>query len=166
MDRLRQIGYCSLLLLASSCLGQAQEVPRSENQEINLETYVALLRQDVNSQKVAIISQLMHFTPEQASAFWPIYTEYSKEIAKLGDEKLAGIKEWAANYGSMSEQKVDEIASKALDLESRRAAVKKAYYERIKKAMTAKTAARFLQIENQLLMILDLQVASSLPAVE
>ena len=37
--------------------------------------------------------------------------------------------------------------------------------KRFQEAMTAKAAAKFLQVENQLLMIIDLQVASSLPIV-
>jgi hypothetical protein len=38
-------------------------------------------------------------------------------------------------------------------------------YERVKQSVGAITAARFAQIENQLLMIIDLQIASSLPVV-
>jgi hypothetical protein len=39
-------------------------------------------------------------------------------------------------------------------------------YERVKSALSAKTAARFLQVEHQLLLIIDLQIASSLPIVK
>jgi hypothetical protein len=38
-------------------------------------------------------------------------------------------------------------------------------YDRIKQAIGAITAARFAQVENQLLLIIDLQIASSLPVV-
>jgi len=37
------------------------------------------------------------------------------------------------------------------------------YYDRVKQEMGAMTAARFVQVENQLLFIIDLQIASSLP---
>ena len=37
---------------------------------------------------------------------------------------------------------------------------------RIKQSLGAITAARFLQVENQLLMLLDLQVEASLPVVK
>ena len=39
------------------------------------------------------------------------------------------------------------------------------YYGRMKDALGGISAARFLQIENQLLMLIDLQVASSLPVI-
>jgi hypothetical protein len=39
------------------------------------------------------------------------------------------------------------------------------YYERVKQSLGAITAARFAQVESELLMIIDLQIASSLPLV-
>jgi hypothetical protein len=44
--------------------------------------------------------------------------------------------------------------------------VKAKYYEKFKTALSAKTAARFLQVENQILLILDLQIAASLPIAQ
>ena len=60
----------------------------------------------------------------------------------------------------------DKLATKALELETRRTALKEKYYARLKSALSATTAARFLQIENQLLLIIDLQIAASLPIVK
>jgi len=37
------------------------------------------------------------------------------------------------------------------------------YYDRVKQEMGGITAARFVQVENLLLLIIDLQIASSLP---
>jgi hypothetical protein len=43
---------------------------------------------------------------------------------------------------------------------------KKQYFQRMSQAMSPKLAARFLQIEDQIEEIIDLQIASSLPIVE
>ena len=153
------------MVLASAPL-YSQGPPTTGTQEQNVQAYVDLLRADVKSQKVAIISQMMQFTPAQASVFWPVYTEYDKELTELGDEKLALIRDYAANYGAITDQKAEELVMKSLDLEARRTVLKKKYYKRFQEAMTAKAAAKFLQVENQLLMIIDLQVASSLPIVQ
>ena len=144
----------------------AQSPPQTGNQEQNIDAYVDLLRQDVNSQKVAIISQMMQFTPEEASAFWPIYSAYSKELTQLGNERLGVVKDYAANYGALTDEKADELILKALDLKLRRATLLRNYYQKVREAFSAKLAAKFFQVENQLLLILDLQVSSSLPIVE
>ena len=56
-----------------------------------------------------------------------------------------------------------KLATKALDLEARRQAVKAKCYERFKTALSPRTALRFLQVEHQLLLLIDLQIAASLP---
>jgi hypothetical protein len=138
----------------------------TDTKDLNLRAYVELLRSDVRSQKIAIITEMMEFTDAEDAAFWPIYREYDLELSKLNDERVGVIRDYADNYSQVTDAIADRIASKALDLEVRRSALKSKYYERVKSALSAKTAARFLQVENQLLMIIDLQIASSLPIVK
>jgi hypothetical protein len=105
----------------------------------------------------------MGFTEAEDKAFWPIYREYDAEMAKLGDERVALIAEYAGAYDSLTDAAADQLARKALDLEARRQAVKAKCYDRVQKAVPAKTALRFLQVEHQLLLIIDLQVSAALP---
>jgi hypothetical protein len=139
---------------------------KAETRDTNLSAYMELLRSDVRAQKVAIITELMGFTAAEDTAFWPIYREYEVELAKLTDERLAAILEYANNYDKMTDAVADRLALKALDLESRRAAVKSKFYDRFKAKLSPRTVARFLQVENQLLLIIDLQIAASLPVLK
>jgi hypothetical protein len=135
-------------------------------QNLNLTAYAELLRSDVRAQKVAIITEVMGFSEAEDAAFWPIYREYDVEMSKLGDERVAMIQEYAQNYSKMTDAVADSLATRALDLEGRRNAVKTKYYERFKQALSPRTAARFLQVEQQLLLLIDLQILSSLPIIE
>jgi hypothetical protein len=138
----------------------------SDSQETNIRAYVELLRADVNAKKTAIYTQTMQLSDEQADKFWPIYREYDVELQKLNDEKLAGIQDYAKNFEHMSDDKADELAKLALELENKRNELKKTYYEKVRQQLGGIIAARFLQVENQLLMVIDLQIASSLPIVQ
>ena len=120
----------------------------------------------MRAQKVAFITELMEFTDAEDKAFWPIYRAYDAELAAINDERVAGIEEYARNYDKVSDALADKLATKALELEGRRTALKQKYYARFKTALSATTAARFLQVENQLLLIIDLQIAASLPIVK
>ena len=144
----------------------AQGPPQTGNQEQNIQAYVDLLRTDVTSQKVAIISQMMQFTPEEASVFWPVYSEYDKELAQLGDRRVALIKDYADHYGAMTDEKADELVAAALDLRTRRVELLKRFHKRLRDVLSGKGAAKLVQVENQLLTIIDLQVQSSLPIVQ
>jgi hypothetical protein len=154
-----------VLLLASGVTVDVQspQATERETRNLNLQAYAELLRSDVRTQKVAIITQVVGFTEAEDTAFWPIYREYDLELSKLGDERVALIEEYARNYEQLSDEVADKLATRALDLESRRQAVKAKYYDKVKKALSPKTALRFLQVEHQLLLLIDLQISAALP---
>jgi hypothetical protein len=164
------------VLLAGALTAQAQTAKKGsasqakgsdpQTKTLNLAAYAELLRSDVRAQKVAILTELMEFSESENAAFWPIYREYDAEMAKLGDERVALIEEYAQAYDKMTDAIADKLATRALDLESRRQAVKAKYFDRVKTALSPKTALRFLQVEHQLLLLIDLQISAALPVVQ
>jgi hypothetical protein len=144
----------------------AKPVPKAEARDQNLRAYVELLRSDLRTQKVALITQIMQFTEQEDTAFWPIYREYELELSKVNDDRLHLIENYANSYDKMTDAVANELMAKALDLESRRTGLKQKYFARLKSAMSPRTAAKFMQVENQILLLLDLQVAASLPILQ
>jgi hypothetical protein len=136
------------------------------SREANIGAYVELLRSDIRTQKVAIITEMMQFSEEEDAKFWPIYREYEVELAAINDDRIALITEYAEAYKKLTNEMADSMVTRALDLEARRNALKAKYFERFKSVLPAVTAARFLQVENQLLLLLDLQIAAALPVIE
>jgi hypothetical protein len=59
-----------------------------------------------------------------------------------------------------------KIAVGMMDVESRRVELRKEYFPRVSKALTAKDAVRWLQIEAQIEKVVDLQILASLPLVQ
>ena len=163
----RALGACLLLLgLTASPASAQQPTAAHDTRQANIRAYVELLRSDVRAQKVAILTELMAFTEAEDRTFWPIYREYDVELSALNDERVRGIEEFAAGYATLTDAMADALATRALDIEARRTALKQKYHARIKAALTPRIAARFLQIENQIQMIIDLQIAASLPIVQ
>lgn len=157
------------IVLAVSVAVHGQQAPAPGEQDtrtLNLSAYAELLRSDVRAQKVAILTEVMAFTEAEDAAFWPIYREYDLEMAKLGDERAALIAEYARNYSTLTDTVAGTLASRALQLETRRQALKTKCYERVKTVMPPRKALRFLQVEHQLLLLIDLQISASLPIVQ
>jgi hypothetical protein len=159
--------YAPSVLAQQTKMLPAAKPAITETQETNIRAYVELLRSDVKTRKTAILAEIMQLTDEQATKFWPIYREYDTELQTLNDQKLAGIMEYAKNYNneSITDEKADELAKLALELENKRNDLKKKYYEKVREQLGGVIAARFLQVENQMLMVIDLQIASSLPVM-
>ena len=157
----------ALLLSACAATASAQSAaPKSDPRDTNLRAYVELMRSDIRSQKVAILTELMGFDEKEDAAFWPIYREYDVELSALNDHRVKLIVDYSKNFESMTNETADRLARGAIDFETKRAALKLKYFDKVKTALSAKQAARFLQIENQLQYIIDLQIAASLPIVE
>jgi hypothetical protein len=155
-----------LLASVSAAAAQGAVAADSNTRSLNLSAYAELLRSDVRTQKVAILTSLMELSEAEDKAFWPLYRDYDADMSKLGDERVALIADYARNYEKLTDAVAGTLAAKALDLEARRHAAKARHYERIKAALSARTALRFLQIEQQLLLIVDLQISAALPIVQ
>ena len=66
----------------------------------------------------------------------------------------------------MTEKEAEALAKGAFDLEEKKTSLKRKYFTKFRKIIPATKAARFFQIENQLNMVLDLQVAGALPLIK
>jgi hypothetical protein len=165
----KTVALATMIIMGSASTAFAQSPAASaetENRKLNLTAYAELLRSDVRAEKVAIITEVMEFTDAESAAFWPIFRQYDADLARLGDERVDNIEDYAQHYTEMTDEVADRLALKALDLESRRQALKAKYYDNLKKALSAKTAARVLQVEQQIQLLIDLQIAASLPVVK
>src|SRR5271170_5104900 len=120
------------LVLTSAFVSRAQQAATSADQDSNIQTYTDLLRSNVKAEKVQIIGVMLQLSPDQAAKFWPIYSSYDTQLTKIGDQKLAIIRDYAANYDSMTDAKADELIEKSIDLASERNALLKQTYELVK----------------------------------
>jgi hypothetical protein len=144
---------------------QAAQSQATDAQKKNLQEYIELMRTNVRDQKAEIMGAVMQLDIDDSAKFWPIYSEYDAELTKLNNLRVENIADYAQNYTQMTDEKADALIQKALDYQKQRSELLAKYYERMKQALGAVSAARFLQVEHQLLLLIDLQIASSLPIV-
>lgn len=132
----------------------------------NLRAFFELARSDIRTQKALIIAENIPFTEDEAIDFWPVHREYDFELNKLLDERYLNIMEFAKNYASMRDRQATVLAGRVFDVEEKRTSLKRKYFKKFTRVIPAVKAARFFQIENQLNMVLDLQIAGSLPLIK
>jgi vacuolar-type H+-ATPase subunit D/Vma8 len=106
---------------------------------------------------------VMLLSAQDAAKFWPIYSDYDAKLTKLNDQRVENINEYARTYDQMTDEKADELIQRSLAYQKQRAELLAQTYDKVKQALGAATAARFAQVEHQLLLIIDLQIDSSLP---
>ena len=128
-----------------------------------MQSYIDLLRKDLRQQKDEIMGSMMLLSAADAAKFWPIYSDYDVALAKLNDQRIENIKQYAHSYNDLTDEEADRLIQKSVAFQKERAELLVATYEKVKQALGGVTAARFAQIEHQLLLIIDLQIDSSLP---
>ena len=149
----------------SKTASQTSASPSSSAQKKNIQEYIELLRTDVRQQKAEMMGAVMQLSAADAAKFWPIYSEYDAELTKVNDLRVANIKEYARNYDQMTDEEADKLVQKSMVYRKERAELFASTYEKVKQALGATTAARFAQVEEQLLLLIDLKIVSSLPVV-
>jgi hypothetical protein len=148
------------LLLAGLAVGQTTDKATATK---TTKDYMDLLRRDLRKEKSSVVDQAMGLDSAQKAKFYPIYEKYEKELSLIWDKRLANIKKYAENYPNVSDVVADELVTSAQASQAERSALSKKYYGQVKSALGSKAAARFLQVENALSNLIDLQLNSEIP---
>ncbi len=74
------------------------------------------------------------------------------------------VQAYASDFQRLTATQADELLSKTFRVDGQRVDLKKKYYDKMKSALSATTAARFFEVDRQLQAIGDLQTLSVLPA--
>ena len=130
------------------------------------ESYIALLRSEVQAQKTDIVQQNLTLSEDQAKKFWPLQRSYENDLSKLGDQRLNVIRDYAKNWDNLSDETAKNLGKQLLDYHKKRVDLRGKYFDRISKEVSPTIAAKFFQIEMQLEDITDLEIASSVPLIK
>jgi hypothetical protein len=127
---------------------------------------VKLLRKDLRSQKKQIIAANMDLTDAEAQQFWPIYDQYTAELAAASNAKYSLLKDYAQNYATMTGEQADNYIKGRAAVEDSVLKVRLKYIPIFRKVLSGKSTALFFQLDWRLGLILDLQLAAQTPLVE
>jgi hypothetical protein len=127
-----------------------------------------IVHEKLKADKKLIVAKYMDLTESEAKNFWPVYDEYQKDLQKIHDRMGSLLKSYAAEYRSQSltDEKAKKLLDEWLTLEQDDAARRKSYVPKVLKALPAKKSARYLQIENEYRLLLNYDLAATVPLVQ
>jgi len=115
---------------------------------------------------IAIFIIASSFTFAQQSYFELLrQDEFDFENAKIGDETLKLIKDYAANYENITDEKAVELMNTSFNLKNKKLDLKRNYLKKFGKIIAPARAVKVMQVMNQIELIIDIQVASQLPLI-
>jgi len=143
----------------------AQAAASKDGQAVS-EQDIQLLRQDIRSQKKQLIAANLTLSDSEAQKFWPVYDQYAAELAKIGDQRYALIKEYAQNFGSLTDEQSLSLVTRSLALDEAVEQLRIKYVPIVNKVLPGKKTATFFQIDRRITALIDLQLASQIPLVQ
>jgi hypothetical protein len=150
------------VILTNGRLLRAQDsaTPTVSDQDIQL------LRKDVRSQKKQLIAANLPLTDAEAVKFWPVYDQYTAETIKINDTRFAVIKEYAANYNSLTDAQAQSLITRSIGVDESFVQLRLKYIPIFQKVLSGKKTAMFFQMDKRVSLLIDLQLASIIPIVQ
>ena len=130
------------------------------------EQYAELLMSDIKTQKVAVVTEAMALEEGQSEPFWQIYRDYDYELSAIIDQRIVLIKDYAASFSAMNDEKASELAKTSFELESDRSKLRQKYYKKFAKEVSPLVGARWLMVERTINNLMDLQLAAEMPLIQ
>jgi hypothetical protein len=155
-----------LMMLVALSLSSGAVAQTATTDQAGTDTDIALLRSDVQAQKTDVIAHTMQFNDADAKAFWPLYRDYANKQQVLGDQRVSAIKDYAAQYDTLTDSQADGLMARMLKFDKSRSDLRAEYYPKFKTAIGAKQAAKFIQVDNRLSLLVDLQLANAIPIIQ
>ena len=122
-----------------------------------------LLISQIQADKRAVVLASMDLSDAEVRGFTPIYDEYQTEMKELATRGTALINKFAANYGSMTDGAAKDILKDFFAVREDRLALTKKYAKRMERALPPTKVLQWVQIENKLNALLDVEAASIIP---
>ncbi len=153
-------------LLAGPAWSQAGK-PADNAEEAEVYAQMHALQAQLGEGKRDFIAEQLSLTPEEAAKFWPVYDAHQKALSSLNERRLANIVEYARhwNANSLDDAAATALAEQALGIEKDEAALMEHTFRKLKHAVPAVKAARYLQVESKVRAIVRFEQAAQVPLV-
>lgn len=135
-------------------------------QTTNSKDDVELLISQIQTDKRAIVLRTLDLNDAQVAAFTPIYDAYQAEMKALMERGSAVLDKFAANFGSMTDEAAKEILKEALKIRDDRNATMRKYAKKLERELPAVKVLQWVQIENKLNTLLDVEAAAVIPIAQ
>jgi hypothetical protein len=126
---------------------------------------VQLIRNLWGNAKEELVRQYMDLNPEEADKFWPVYEAYTSDRGKLGTERIAIIEDYARNYTTLTDSKIDKLTQRLFKNELQLDKLQQKYYGKMKKALSPMRASQFMQLEKYLQTMIRYELQNNLPFI-
>jgi len=155
-------------LIAAPAFAQSTVDPAQQAREVDAVKQLQALQAEIGQGKRAFVEEQLKLTAGEAAKFWPVFDEHQAALTKLNKRRLDNIIAYARVYnaGTVDDASANSLAKEALSIEKEEAAQLERTYNKLKNAVPAVKAVRYLQLEAKLRAFVRVEQAAQIPYVE
>ena len=156
--------FAALAVLAASLSWQPSALAQVNGQKFSgMSDEIAAARSVAQSDRKSIVDAAMGLTPQESTAFWPVYNKYREEATKVNDKLLKVVTDYAAQRDTLTDSQANKLLTDYLAFEQNYLDLRKKYLKQFSAAIAWTKVARFYQIENKLDALQRVGIASQIP---
>ena len=124
------------------------------------------LRDAIQADKKAYISEYLQLTQAEGKEFWPYYNSYQFDLQKVNERLVKLINDYSKTYQNMSDQDAVKMVDEYLAIERDQLKLKELYFRTLRKTLPVKKVTRYMQLENKINALVRFELAKKTPLVK
>lgn len=129
-------------------------------------TDMQALRSAVQADKRGYVAAMLKLGPAEAKKFWPIYDQYQRARAGADARRAKAIVDVVGREGPLTDAYARTLAGELMAADEAEIKARRILQNRLMRAVSPRTAARYLQLEAKIRALEAYDIASSLPLVQ
>ena len=122
-----------------------------------------VLISQIQTDKRAVVLSTLQLTDAQVAEFTPLYDEFQAKMKQIMTRGSDVVNKFAANYGSMTDDAAKDIMKEFFKVRNDRNQLIEDYAKKFQRKLPATKVLQWVQVENKLDTLLDVQAARIIP---
>ena len=152
----------AILFAAAMLAGQSA----SAEDKIADVTDMQALRTALRSDKKAFVASTLKLSDAEAKKFWPTYAAYQRHLDVTNRERTIAVEELISTDKPVSDLYARNMAKELMAIDEAEVKARRTLYKSVLKALPAKKAARYLQLEAKIRAVQAYDVAATIPLLK
>ena len=129
-------------------------------------TDLEALRSAVQADKRGYVTRTLQLSDAEGRKFWPIYDQYQRARAGADERRTRAIVDVVGRERPMSDAYAKSLVTELMAADEAEIKARRTLQNRLLRAVSPRTAARYLQLESKIRAVEAYDIASSLPLVK
>jgi len=150
------------VLLAMAVMATQPAVAQDKIADV---TDMQALRAAVKADKKALVAGTLQLTDAEAKKFWPLYDAYQRTLDMTNRQRNIVFEDLVALNKPLTDLYARNLANELLAADEAEIKARRTLNNKVLKALPAKKAARYLQLEEKIRDVAAYDIAATIPLV-